>query len=64
MELPELSEDEFPAELIELLKSTYGSRNGWTVAEIEHDIIDAAVNVARALEEGRRATVKAINDLT
>lgn len=62
--LPELSEDEFPSELIELLKSTYGSGKAWRVAEIEHDIIDVAVNVARALEEGRRATVKAINDLT
>lgn len=36
----------------------------WAVAEIEHDIIDVAVDVARALEEGRRAIGKAINDLT
>ena len=44
--------------------STYGSGKAWAVAEIEHDIIDVAVNVARALEEGRRAIGKAINDLT
>ena len=44
--------------------STYGSRKVWAVAEIEHDIIDVAINVARALEEGRKATVKAINDLS
>ena len=64
--LPELSEDEFPAELIELLQSFYGSGTGkvWTVAEIEHDLIDAAVQVAKLLEQGQGAADRVMQSLS
>ena len=49
---------------MELLRSAYDSGKVWAVAEIEQDLIDVAVQLAKLLEQVQGAADSVLNSLS